>query len=713
MAQPAVPEEDFEDLRLAVVMNGGVSLAIWIGGVAEEINRLTRSKAGDGSPYGQLLALVRSTARVDVIAGTSAGGINGAFLALAAVYDRDLSLLGELWAKKGGLLDLLRPPLEADPPSLMRGDAYFLAELRTAFESLCPPGRRGTPRSTYETPISLTMTTSLMNGTLRRFTDDFGNPVVDVEHRGRFLFERHERTLPGNDPFDDDGIAARLALASRSTASFPFAFEPSYVAIGAPADELHPDMSGAVNFPSSRYVLDGGVLLNKPVRPALEAIFARVASRQVRRVLAYVVPDPGDPQEATPDVYGQTPTLAQVITDSLVTLPRAQSIIAELDDLREHNRKVRDLRLLRPDLAGLAPQVQGLAGALFPTYRLMRARRAVTSIADAVGPLTAPALEEGTPPAWTREEFLAAFGADGDVLLTPMPFLPSDFTTADNGGPWRWGLAPAERLGGIAVDLLRRGLEVAPLDAADLRARIRHHRRRLHGYLASLRSFRTDDRTFWTARAKRLGTPPAQSGQRPGLLQAWANESLELWPQVAAGTGTARADLLHGLERIVYSILDLLAAVAPDLYEAVDRRSETDDPVFGAAADALSALLVGLGFPPGEVSDEQARGALQRLLALEVVSVALDFATAEVEQDVQLVKVAGDTPNGFGARSAVDKLAGVQLGHFGAFYKKTWRVNDWLGVASMERRVWCRLFWGQSGCDSSGCHGKTCSRKWR
>ena len=37
----------------------------------------------------------------------------------------------------------------------------------------------------------------------------------------------------------------------------------------------------------SRWVVDGGVLANQPLRPALRAIFRQPASRQVRRVLAY------------------------------------------------------------------------------------------------------------------------------------------------------------------------------------------------------------------------------------------------------------------------------------------------------------------------------------------------------------------------------------------------------------------------------------------
>src|SRR4051812_2022829 len=40
------------ELRLAVVMNGGVSLAIWMGGVAHELDLLRRASARDEVPAG-------------------------------------------------------------------------------------------------------------------------------------------------------------------------------------------------------------------------------------------------------------------------------------------------------------------------------------------------------------------------------------------------------------------------------------------------------------------------------------------------------------------------------------------------------------------------------------------------------------------------------------------------------------------------------------
>ena len=76
-----------EEIRFGVILNGGVSLAVWMGGAVLELDRLTKQSVAStqnplGSVYGHLLSLAGCAARADVIAGTSAGGINGSALAL-------------------------------------------------------------------------------------------------------------------------------------------------------------------------------------------------------------------------------------------------------------------------------------------------------------------------------------------------------------------------------------------------------------------------------------------------------------------------------------------------------------------------------------------------------------------------------------------------------------------------------------------------------
>src|SRR5438270_1128582 len=117
-ASPATPTDYEAEHRLAVVMYGGVSLAIYIGGIARELLAVIRATSqsrtnpdqagltvGELSPsekiYRRIAQMtsgvsyadtegargaelpVKTRVSVDIISGTSAGGINGIFLAKA------------------------------------------------------------------------------------------------------------------------------------------------------------------------------------------------------------------------------------------------------------------------------------------------------------------------------------------------------------------------------------------------------------------------------------------------------------------------------------------------------------------------------------------------------------------------------------------------------------------------------------------------------
>ena len=187
IAEKDLLPEDLQELRLALVMTGGVSLAVWMGGVALEFGRLIRAEQFD-TTYLELLRLTRSLPRVDVIAGTSAGGLNGALLAYAITQDAEVAGLRGLWLRLGALEELLRQPTSANPPSLMRGDEYFLPELKNAIDSSRPRAPRPD-----DVPMDLIITTTLLNAWPRGMPGHFGTIIQDAEHRGEFIFRRGRR----------------------------------------------------------------------------------------------------------------------------------------------------------------------------------------------------------------------------------------------------------------------------------------------------------------------------------------------------------------------------------------------------------------------------------------------------------------------------------------------------------------------------------------
>ena len=206
------------------------------------------------------------------------------------------------------------------------------------------------------------ITTTMMSGETSRVTDDYGTVVPDVDHHGLFTF--HEKDL-APDPQDRTSLTA-LALAARCSASFPGAFEPSFVPIhgrvtGVPGVPPRPDMADFANMTRSHWVADGGLLANRPIAPLLSTVFSRRATREVRRVLAFVVPDGGVTahagQSPPADEWGKPPTLVQALKLDL-DAQLSQSIASELQLIRAHNDQLSAASDLRRALAGMGARLQ-------------------------------------------------------------------------------------------------------------------------------------------------------------------------------------------------------------------------------------------------------------------------------------------------------------------------------------------------------------------
>lgn len=137
-----------QELRFATTMTGGVSLAIWMAGVTREINllaqasqwrrlggtfptnsQLTNESAASLRLYAQLIDLLDMVVDVDILSGTSAGGINAALLASSRVTGSDLGGIRDLWLDLGALTELLRDPRDKKTPSLLYGDERIFAAL--------------------------------------------------------------------------------------------------------------------------------------------------------------------------------------------------------------------------------------------------------------------------------------------------------------------------------------------------------------------------------------------------------------------------------------------------------------------------------------------------------------------------------------------------------------------------------------------------------
>jgi patatin-related protein len=252
-----------QEVRFAIVLYGGVSLAIYINGVAQEIRNLVRATSGEPLssdeakgpipvyqrlaailehgkiPSGELPATdgqnqpIRTRFKVDVISGTSAGGINGIFLAKSLANNESMGSLQDLWFNEGAIENLLNDkksytdtslnqPRETE--SLLNGRRMYL-KLLNAFDSMDPKDRSEASRDGVVSPladeIDLFATTTDIEG-IPVPIQLFDNVVYERRYRNayhlRFASGERNDFQADNNPF--------LAFAARCTSSFPFAFEP-------------------------------------------------------------------------------------------------------------------------------------------------------------------------------------------------------------------------------------------------------------------------------------------------------------------------------------------------------------------------------------------------------------------------------------------------------------------------------------------------------
>ena len=510
-----LPIEAQQEIRIAVALNGGVSLAIWMSGVTLELHHLALASAGADrwSTYREVLDLLGATARIDVVAGTSAGGLNGAFLGLALTHGRDLGLLRDVWTTAGSLEMLLRPALEKNPPSLLRGDQHFLPSITEALQKTVDDTKNPQLLSGgagKDSPIELILTGTLWQGRASSFTDDMGVGITERDHDALFRFRRASGTGEVGNLNEASTVIDQLAAAARCTSSFPGAFEPHWVSsVGSGANGGSvgwASTAGLVNFEESQFVVDGGVLLNKPVRPALEAIYRQTADRQVRRVLAYIVPAPGEeqkqhstsePETARPPLTAPLPPMAgDVLLGVLTRLRSSESVAHELAEIRDRNALVRSRRRARAALSQALTSAAGTADALFPAYCDERNRSASATISRLIA--SGQPRGAGTG-AWSEREIAESLGRY--AALNGFPFVPQgpDLVVAvsRDGDEWRWGQTTVGRLGDLTVDFLKRVVWLAPIGSDNLET-IVAVRAQVANVLEDIREDRRSLNEFWT-----------------------------------------------------------------------------------------------------------------------------------------------------------------------------------------------------------------------
>lgn len=432
-----------KETRFAVVMYGGVSLAIYMNGVTQEFLSMVRATAveegtndlrfeispdstesvyrdigfllanpdlledaefiddytewlntekKDGSPLTFKLLKDSQSSQppkfqrlvVDVLSGSSAGGINGIYLAKALAGGQDLGALKRLWCQEGDFLKLLNDEhsildgtgktkrnlglsRQSPPRSLLNSERMCLKLLR-AFEQIDDEVTIGDPM-VDEVDLFVTI------------TDFWGIPVPIRLHDQLIRERRHRQFLHFrfrvNDELNELGPEhyGLLSFAARGTSSFPVAFDPMRIRDvntiietvktaykdGSASENLTPDLIKPEHWqqflkPSTvqsresgkdlvvpwedRVFVDGGYLDNKPFGYAISALSQKQSDVLVDRKLVYVEPKPewddSDARASKTDVPG---TIANAVA-AITSLPTYETIREDLQVVLDRNRLI-------------------------------------------------------------------------------------------------------------------------------------------------------------------------------------------------------------------------------------------------------------------------------------------------------------------------------------------------------------------------------------
>jgi predicted acylesterase/phospholipase RssA len=332
MGIPAADEpldvEDIQETRIALAFSGGVALAVYESGVALEFFRLVNREG----VYKQLPRRIGKVV-VDVITGTSAGGLNGAFLANALVNGGDFNKVLALWRDQADIDKLLYGPFKANPDSVLDGD-WFHRKILAALTGDPRPGFRG---QALQPHVDLFITAINLPGERVDVETRDKARIPTRTHRQVFHFRYREPMPDSNEePVNDFATTKdmqRLALAGRATASFPFAFAPVLIE----ESRMH---GCAQHLTEDAYHIDGGVLDNRPISLALEAIAARRSDKNINRKLFFIEPDPESLQPNVVGTRARTYSAPEVVLKALVDLPGYQSLTSTLQDMEKHNQAV-------------------------------------------------------------------------------------------------------------------------------------------------------------------------------------------------------------------------------------------------------------------------------------------------------------------------------------------------------------------------------------
>jgi patatin-related protein len=639
---------------------------------------------------------VRTDISVDVIAGTSAGGINGVYLAKALARNLSQDNLRDLWLDRADLNGLLwglsfvdwrtripgvlmrlpwKPALDGTKMAKWLHEALVAMDdngPRSSLPTLMPPGAS----------MDLIVTMTDFYGYDRQVA--IRNPTIvhDEQHRHILRFSQAD---DANRYGDTDNLA--LAFAARATSCFPGAFEPvspssfcEWVSEPGPiGDEFFRIYELSGRNPQEIRFVDGGVLDNRPFAPAIEAMRRKPAHSEIERWVLYLDPDPARPYEPRIGL----PRPLETIAGAIAGLPRKQPILDSLIEIETMNERVREVRDV---IEASFPSVHAQVEELVPDALSAAPNPAVFNEQEGLLVTNARAELGVGYLSYLRARVAGTIDSLADATCALCRYPPESNHGMLTRRIWRgW----AESTGLFSDALATPGAQSELLDSLDVNFALRRVRFTLAG-VNWLYEPPTDGDDSSPSTARSWPAPQQREELDRGKTRLWnavaeleqllmtafelhAGTVLACFPEAGLtryldGHGLdAEAWLSTSLDKLNQLVTDLrdnlwprLQALAPAIYESVLQLGDRTD----LRVRYLGFVLFDAHLYPIEYSagvGERDRVDVMRLSPLECELLSWPQP----------------------------KVKGCRYGHFGAFMKRAWRESDYLAgrLDGAERMV--------------------------
>ncbi len=713
------------ELRLALVCYGGVSLAVYMHGVTKELHKLVRaSRRFDElanldapNPFSQNAApnsdvdteatyfeALRSLAKagrrlsvtVDIISGTSAGGINGVVLAKALARDATQQQLKRLWIDEGDLKKLLRAPaiggvrtravlaavrqvlMLNQPTSPLRGEQLsrlLLAALRDMDDSAAPDATLIPPGGALE----LYVTATDMHG----FEVLVPSGVGGASQRDRYHAQVLEFRARRDDMalFGPEGTAA-LAFSARATSSFPGAFAP--VSLKSFVEETGTAVRGRPDLFRFQYdenglraedawLVDGGVLDNAPFDLVIDAIRQRPAQTEVLRRVVYIQPDPRTPLAAG-ETGEDTPAPAKRegwlsgLWRTVIGVRGSHPILLELLKLRDLNMRIAEVgSIAQNQMTDVLAEIRKALDACGIGMEKVDSKEHVQQVSDAMHVRAQTVLG----PAWGTYQRLKVEAAGrrlADEIAARFTFPPdSSRATFVRAAISAWARSRPEWNDRDPEKLLPM---LGPVD-------VPYRERRMMFLLAGVNSlYRAPDgsgeaslppraevnalkRQAWAMLEELYATPRRVVAEVPHEAVEFLSPSsldVHLFDHPEDFAAAHETDIQRLFDLYREALVQALGDGSTSLWKVFEERTKGWSP-----APRMELLGRYLGFPLWD-------GLIFPTIAFSELP---QFTPIGISQFSPLTASALPTPAG-------GKLKGVTLQHFGGFLDAAWRENDYL-----------------------------------